>query len=440
MKHITHIKASLRKAIRHISDQKEQFVWNSKTDFTRRKKLDFPTMLRFLLQMEGSTIRNELTDYFHDSPDCPSPSAFYQQRLKIKPDALYMLFRTFTAQYKGTRWKGYRLLAVDGSTIYTPRNEKDASSYLFNGAGKKGWNCVHMNALYDLMDGLYVDAAVHPGKKPGEQAALKPMLDRLSDPGHSIIIGDRGYESFQMVADLEARGIPFVIRVKKPSSNWGFLAKADFPEQKEFDLPFTCKIAHANSFKGNKSRARMLGEGYRPGNRCFSYVSKDSPTYHFQPMRVVRCGNDLQEGEPVYLLTNLPEGRFGLSEIKELYKLRWGIETSFRELKYALSLLHFHSKKKDLMMQEIFARLTMYNFSHMITSQLKPEVKPGKKHARQINHTYAAKICKEYFRNKIGPSHLKALILRHTLPIRPDRHYERKANKKQPRTFHYRIS
>ena len=105
MKHITHIKASLRKAIRHISDQKEQFVWNSKTDFTRRKKLDFPTMLRFLLQMEGSTIRNELTDYFHDSPDCPSPSAFYQQRLKIKPDALYMLFRTFTAQYKGTRWK-----------------------------------------------------------------------------------------------------------------------------------------------------------------------------------------------------------------------------------------------------------------------------------------------------------------------------------------------
>ena len=234
-------------------------------------------MLRFLLQMEGSTIRNELTDYFHDSPDCPSPSAFYQQRLKIKPDALYMLFRTFTAQYKGTRWKGYRLLAVDGSTIYTPRNEKDASSYLFNGAGKKGWNCVHMNALYDLMDGLYVDAAVHPGKKPGEQAALKPMLDRLSAPGHSIIIGDRGYESFQMVADLEARGIPFVIRVKKPSSNWGFLAKADFPEQKEFDLPFTCKIAHANSFKGNKSRARMLGEGYRPGNRCFSYVSKDSP-------------------------------------------------------------------------------------------------------------------------------------------------------------------
>lgn len=439
MKRIAQIKANLKKAIRQVSDQKEQWVLNSRTDFTRRKKLDFPAMLHFLLQIEGSTIRNELADYFRYRPDCPSPSAFCQQRLKIKPEALYMLFRTFTASCQGARWKGFRLLAVDGSTVYIPRNEKDASSYLFNGAGKKGWNCVHINALYDLVSGLYVDAAVHPGKKPGEQAALESMLDRLGEPGHSILIMDRGYESYQMVASLQARNIPFVLRVKKPSSNWGFLAKADLPGQGEFDLPFACRIAHASFFKGEKSRARMLGEGYKPGNHCFSYVSKASPTYCFQPMGVVRCPGSPQAREPVYLLTNLPEGNFSSTEIKELYLLRWGVETSFRELKYALSLLHFHSKKRDLILQEIFAKLTMYNFSRMVTSLLESEVKPGKKHSRQANHTYAAKICREYFRGKVRPSDLKVLILRNTLPIRPGRHYERRPQKKQPRTFHYRI-
>ena len=35
--------------------------------------------------------------------------------------------------------------------------------------------------------------------------------------------------------------------------------------------------------------------------------------------------------------------------IKELYHMRWGIETSFRELKYAIGLTSFHSKKRDYM-------------------------------------------------------------------------------------------
>ncbi len=52
MKHIAQMKANLEKAIRQVSDQKEQWVLNSKTDFTRRKKLDFPAMLHFLLQIE----------------------------------------------------------------------------------------------------------------------------------------------------------------------------------------------------------------------------------------------------------------------------------------------------------------------------------------------------------------------------------------------------
>ena len=50
--------------------------------------------------------------------------------------------------------------------------------------------------------------------------------------------------------------------------------------------------------------------------------------------------------------------------------MRWGIETSFRDLKYSLALSYFHSKKTENILQEIFAKLTMYNFAELITSHV----------------------------------------------------------------------
>lgn len=54
-------------------------------------------------------------------------------------------------------------------------------------------------------------------------------------------------------------------------------------------------------------------------------------------------------------------------KIKELYASRWGIETSFRDLKYTIGMLNFHSKKVMCIQQEIYARMVMYNFVQMIT-------------------------------------------------------------------------
>ena len=56
------------------------------------------------------------------------------------------------------------------------------------------------------------------------------------------------------------------------------------------------------------------------------------------------------------LMTNLDAAQFPLSALRELYARRWGIETSFRELKYTVGLIHLHSRKSDLVRQEIFAK------------------------------------------------------------------------------------
>ena len=68
------------------------------------------------------------------------------------------------------------------------------------------------------------------------------------------------------------------------------------------------------------------------------------------------------------IITNLPSAEFNVEEIKKLYAMKWGIETSFRELMYAVRLTSFHSKKNEYITQEIWARLILYNFCEIITA------------------------------------------------------------------------
>ena len=78
------------------------------------------------------------------------------------------------------------------------------------------------------------------------------------------------------------------------------------------------------------------------------------------------------------VVTNLDKKDFPSELLKQLYAKRWGIETSFRDLKYTIGLLHFHSKKVEHILQEIYARLIMYNFSELITSHVIIEKKKQK--------------------------------------------------------------
>ncbi|WP_027421931.1 transposase [Lachnobacterium bovis] len=86
-----------------------------------------------------------------------------------------------------------------------------------------------------------------------------------------------------------------------------------------------------------------------------SYVK--NPTDHSRTRKLsfrilkIKLGEDTCET----IITNLPAETFSLSEIKKLYSMRWGIETSFRDLKYPLGLLNFHARKTDLIYQEISA-------------------------------------------------------------------------------------
>ena len=85
--------------------------------------------------------------------------------------------------------------------------------------------------------------------------------------------------------------------------------------------------------------------------------------------RVVRF--EISDGTYESIVTNLDKDEFTITEIKELYHRRWEIETSYRDLKYDLDLNTLHSKKRNLIEQEIYARLILYNFCRRITNEVR---------------------------------------------------------------------
>ncbi len=137
-------------------------------------------------------------------------------------------------------------------------------------------------------------------------------------------------------------------------------------------------------------------------------------------------------------LKKLDKEKFNIAELKELYAMRWGIETSFRDLKYSLSLSYFHSKKTEHILQEIFARLTMYNFAELITSHVVIKQK-NRKYSYRINFAAAVHICRNFFLKNISPSDIEALLLMHLLPVRQRSANPRRESPRAAPSFIYRI-
>ena len=217
-----------------------------------------------------------------------------------------------------------------------------------------------------------------------EHLALTAMADRSYITDKVILVADRGYESYNNIAHLEQKGWNYVICVRD-------------------------KIGFRQAEAGNHTSFRVVR--LRIADNCYET-----------------------------LLTNLNPCEFPASVLKDVFRLRWGIETSFRELKYAVGLLNFHSKKVEYITQEVFAQLIMYNFSMMITSSVIIQQKDTK-YAYQVNFTQAIHICVFYFRCRNGtPPDVKALIRRYILPIRPGRSDRRNIRYRSAVSFLYRVA
>ncbi len=126
------------------------------------------------------------------------------------------------------------MLAVDGSDLSIAHNPKDTENHFFATENAKGYNLLHLNAMYDLCSRVYVDSIVQSGKKENESKALTDMVDRSDIKEQTIVLADRGYESYNVFEHIAKKGWNYVIRVKDIDSN-GIVSGLSLPKQKEFD-------------------------------------------------------------------------------------------------------------------------------------------------------------------------------------------------------------
>ena len=179
-----------------------------------------------------------------------------------------------------------------------------------------------------------------------------------------------------------------------------------------------------------------------PNNRTFDYLPKENrkhlpAEFYKLSFRLVRF--KITDSTYETIVTNLDANTFPPAELKKLYAMRWGIETSFRELKYTIGLLHFHAKKAEYIFQEIFARLIMYNFSELITSSVVIR-NANRKYAYKANFSVAVHICRQFFLGNVSPPDVETLIARFISSIRPGRSRPRNVAAKKAVSFIYRIA
>jgi len=148
---------------------------------------------------------------------------------------------------------------------------------------------------------------------------------------------------------------------------------------------------------------------------------------------------EIAENQYETLLTNLDRDSFPADELKRLYAMRWGIETSFRTLKYNVGLIYFHSWKKSLIMQELFARLAMYNITSAIAADT-VSVDNGKVYQYKINAAQAVLICRKLFLNRISPHLAEKLLSKSVVPVRMNRTFRRRNPSRIAINFIYRVA
>lgn len=222
---LTDAKTVLDSIIEDFSSNRRAYVKNPEKDFTRDRKLTFENTIRLILSMKGGSLSKELYEFFDKDPEkITSSSAFVQQRDKLTDNLFYDIFMTFNQSMidsDSKKYKGYRLLAVDGSDINIAYDEtadtyiKPAIKVKQDGTSGKGFNQYHLNALYDLLNHVYLDATITPRPTTSERNELITLLQQSNSFEKQLFICDRGYPSWNIFTHFKYKdNADYLIRVK----------------------------------------------------------------------------------------------------------------------------------------------------------------------------------------------------------------------------------
>ena len=195
--------------------------------------------------------------------------------------------------------------------------------------------------VINLLSHLYTDVILQPLNHINEYIAMCDIIDHYTATNPTrkpLFIADRGFVSFNVFAHAIENNAYFLVRARE-SNPRSMLATIKLPDSPEYDIIFERWLT-----KKNTKTVKAEPEVYKTiANRTFDYLDPKSKSLYYISFRIMSFV--LPNGNTEVVYTNLPKEDFSTEELRELYNMRWGIETSFRDIKYAAGLLFFHSRK-----------------------------------------------------------------------------------------------
>jgi Transposase DDE domain len=251
------------------------------------------------------------------------------------------------------RWHGHIVKVVDGSTLSMPDTLANQAVYPQSRSQQPGvgFPLLRWVALIGLATAAVLDSAFGPwrGKQTGETALFRTLLDRLQ--AGDVLLADRYYCSYWMVALAQARGVHVVFRQHH-------LRHTDFRRGRRL---------------GRNDHVVTWNKPQRP-------KWMDQETYEVLPatltLREVR-GTITTPGcrveELTVVTTFLDAAVYTTEEILKLYHQRWHVEIDLRSIKTHMKMEVLSCKTPEMVRKEIWAHLLAYNLVRKVMAQAAEE-------------------------------------------------------------------
>lgn len=336
----------------------------SHNHFIRKRKLSFKQVVMYLLYSSKASMFQNLATILDDLGKDAFPSVSKQAVSKARSGILPSLFQelfnlSVDIFYKniGKRktWHGYHVFAIDGSKLQLPNSKSnfDEFSEMFSAHHhEKKFTMALSSMVYDVLDDYIIHASINPYLASERQAALNHLktIENLNIYKNSVVVFDRGYYAEWFFRYCSGKGHPCVMRLKEK-----------------------IKISRAS----HGDLITIL-----PGN----------PKENTEDIKIRVIAVPLESGETEYLATNIFDERFTVEMFKELYFLRWPVESKYYELKYRINLEEFNGATSNSIRQEFFINLLVSNLASLIKNAADDEIdanaNPGNRYRYQANRTF----------------------------------------------------
>jgi DDE family transposase len=254
------------------------------------------------------------------------------------------------------RWAGYRLRALDGTSICEP------------GADRTTWR---LHVGYDLTAGQVDQLELTDGRGAEN-------LQRLTYRSGDIVLADRYYARPRDLRPVIDAGADFIVR-----TGWNSLRLLQ-----ENGEPFELfKALAAQAAEEGEVKVRIHEGTNAPEPLILRLVirRKDPEQATAEQKRLIKhakkCGKkpdprSLDAANYILLLTSLPATVFPPADILAIYRFRWQIELAFKRFKSLAGLDQLPAKNPELARAWIYARLIVALIAEQIAGQI-PDSSPS---------------------------------------------------------------